>query len=179
MRYRIHKSFIPECFLDTNLIEVLLRCENEVTHRKGNSSLLKFMEDKKMVDSFLVAIIDDDKIKVKQLDNYNKIERLCNFNLKLYKHPIRNHFVIQLSPAIERWILEQCKKANINLADFGIASTLDALVDLKGQMQRSDVRYKKLFKQMLKNESCGGIIELERWLIFFRENNYNADLDLL
>lgn len=179
MRSKLYKSFIPECFLDTNLVEVLLSCENEVNHKKGNSSLLSSMDHPKQAGLFLVALIDDDKVKVKKLDDYIEVVRLRRHNLKLFRHPDRKHFVIQVSPAIERWVLNQCENATINLSNFNVPGDIYGLKALKGLSQRNDQRFKQLFKAMLKNENCKGIIELKRWLTFFFDNNYNTDLDLL
>ena len=63
MLFDIHACFMPECFLDTNLVEFLLEKTNSVNHKKGNSSVAAKMNEKRFLDSFLVGIIDDDKIK--------------------------------------------------------------------------------------------------------------------
>ena len=170
---------MPECFLDTNLVEALLECANEVNHKKGNSSVITTMSEEKMRGNFAVAIIDDDKVKVKALETFEKVERLCKDGLKFYKHPERQHFVIQISPAIERWLLKESLKADVDMTTYGLGNDLNALRKMKGAIQRNDDRFKKLFKEMLKNENCDEIIELKRWLKFLKEKNYNTDLDSL
>lgn len=170
---------MPECFLDTNLVEALLNKPFAVNHKKGNSSIIKAMEGDRLKDSFVVALIDDDKVKVKALEEYEKIERLWKESLKLFKHRERKHFVIQVSPAIEKWILEECEKGKIDMEEFGLLNDLKELKHMKGLSQRNDVRFKNLFKKMVGTDACDEIIEIKRWLIFLRDNNIQTNIDLL
>ncbi len=170
---------MPECYLDTNLVEFLLGRSNSVNHKKGNSSVAAQMKDKRFVDSFAVAIIDDDKRPLKELDECLATERLWQKDLKIFKHPERQHYFIQLSPAIERWVLKECEKGDISLANYNLPVNFQDLKNMKGFTQRNDPRFKKLFRDMLENEKCDEIIELKRWLLFLKENNYNSNLDLL
>lgn len=179
MRYDVYKCFIPECFLDTNLVELIFEKTGVVNHKKGNSSVLAAMQSDKLKDNFAVAIIDDDKVKVKALEEFNLNVRLSKVGLKIYKHPLRAHFVIQLSPAIEQWILRECAKAEVNMGNYGLEDNLETLRKMKAITQRSDERFKRLFREMMQCSSCDEIIELKRWLIFLKDNNYNTDLDLL
>lgn len=170
---------MPECFLETNLVEVLLEKANSVNHKKGNSNIASKLNSELLKDSFAVAIIDDDKRRLKELDNCTKNERLSRKGLKFFKRRESNHYFIQVSPAMERWILNECTKGGISMTDYNLPDNLDALRGMKGVSQRTDDRFKRLFSDMLKNESCDEIIELKRWLLFLKENNYNSDLDLL
>ena len=67
---------MPECFLDTNLVEFLLGKTNSVNHKKGNSSVAAKMNEKRFLNSFIVGIIDDDKIKIKELEDCRKYIKL-------------------------------------------------------------------------------------------------------
>lgn len=179
MPFDIHSSFIPECYLDTNLVETILKAPNSVNHRKGNSNVVSRMEEERLADKFLVAVIDNDKVKVKGLEKYRQVERLSKNGLRLFVHLSKKHYLIQLSPAIERWLMNECGKGGINLADFGFPDNIKGWKSLKSRTQRNDEKFKDLFRLMLKNENCDEIIELKRWLEFFRNNNYNTNLDLL
>ncbi len=46
MPFDVYKAFIPECFLDTNLVEVLLNKPLSVNHKKGNSTVAVQMKTK-------------------------------------------------------------------------------------------------------------------------------------
>ncbi len=135
--------------------------------------------EKKLTDNFVVALIDDDKRKLKALDKFDKVVRLCTTGLKLYTHPARQHYFIQISPAIEKWILVEAEKAKINLEDYDLPNNLTELVDLKDRTQRDNKKIHRLFQDMLQNESCSEIRELKRWLIFFRDNHYNSNIEAL
>jgi hypothetical protein len=170
---------MPECYLDTNLVEFLLGRANSVNHKKGNSSVAATMNNKRFLDNFAVAVIDDDKRKLKELDGCLAVEKLWRDGLKLFKHPERKHYFIQLSPAIEKWILNECEKGEINIELYNLPGNFKELKNLKGFTQRNDQRFKELFADMLMNEKCDEMIELKRWLTFLKENNYNTNIDLL
>jgi hypothetical protein len=178
MPFDVYKSFMPECFLDTNLVEVLLNKPDSVNHKKGNSTIAVQMKTK-LANNFVVALIDDDKRKLKELEEFGKVERLWRPGLRLFTHHVRKHNFIQLSPAIERWILTECEKGGITLSDYDLPDSIDKLKDLKGISQRKDARFNNLFRMMLQNEKCDEISELHRWLIFFRDNHYNTNIDSL
>lgn len=178
MPFDVYKSFLPECFLDTNLVEVLLNRPVSVNHQKGNSKIAVLMANR-LANNFVVALIDDDKRKLQALEEFRKVSRLCRLRLRLYNHPARKHFFIQVSPAIEKWILAECDKGGINLSDYNLPSDLKGLKDLKSGTQRNDVRFSQLFRDMLQNERCDEIIELHRWLTFFRDNHYNSNIEAL
>lgn len=179
MPFDVHKCFMPECYLDTNLVEVLLECQDAVNHKKGNSSVIEAMAGDRMKDNFVVGLIDDDKVKVKRLEEFKKIERLWKQGLKMFKHPDKSQYVIQVSPAIEKWLLNECVKGGISPEEYSLPTELEGLRALKGLSQRKDERFRKLFRSMLENEKCDEIKELKRWLIFLRETNYKTNLDLL
>lgn len=164
--------------MDTNLVEVLLNKPDTVNHQKGISSIAILMRGQ-LSDTFVVALIDDDKQKLALLKEFSKVERLSRTSLTLFRHAVRKHFFIQLSPAIETWLIEESAKGEINFSDYGLPDSINGLKRLKGLPQRKDPRFSKLFKDMLQNEKCDEIIELKRWLIFFRDNTYNSNIDLL
>jgi hypothetical protein len=179
MPFDIYSSFVPECYLDTNLVETILKATNCVNHKKGNSNVVSGMETERLSDKFIVGIIDDDKVKLKGLEQYKEVERLSKNGLRLFGHISKNHYIIQLSPAIERWLINECNKAGISLADYGFPDNVKGWKNLKSRAQRNDEKFRELFRLMLRNEKCDEIIELKRWLEFFKENNYQTNLDLL
>src|ERR1019366_8164562 len=170
MSFDVYKCFLPECNLDTLLVEVLLEKSFSVSHQKGNSSIAVKMDEKSLKNSFAVGIIDEDKVKLKALENFREIAKLTKRGLKFFEHidPDRRHYFIQICPAIEKWILDESKKGKINIADekYKLPDTLSGLVKLKSSFQRNDQRFKLLFLDMLENEKCDEIIALKKWLLF-------------
>ena len=180
MKHEINKCIIPECNLDTLLIEVLLKQGNTLNHTHGNSNVANKMKSRIFINSFAVGIIDEDKRKMKDLNEFALIEKLSSEKLKLYKHSERSHYFIQICPAIEKWILEQCSKGKINLVEnYELPDTVEGLVKLKSTLQRNDSRFKKLFSEMLIQEVCIEIRELNRWINYLKDKNYNANIEEL
>ena len=52
--------FVPECYVDTNLVESLLETDG-VNHQKGCNTVVNTMKGKVLNDGFSVGIIDSDK----------------------------------------------------------------------------------------------------------------------
>ncbi|MEO6454229.1 MAG: hypothetical protein ABIN97_09165 [Ginsengibacter sp.] len=183
MSFDVYKCFLPECNLDTLLVEVLLEKTFSVNHQKGNSSIAARMNKGSLQNSFAVGIIDEDKVKLRALENFREIKKLTKNGLKFFE-PIdrsKHHYFIQICPAIERWILSESKKGEINIADekYKLPNTLGGLVKLKSSLQKNDQRFKLLFLDMLTNENCDEIITLKKWLLFLRKHHYNSNLELL
>ena len=183
MSFDVYKCFLPECNLDTLLVEILLQKTFSVNHQKGNSSIAVKMDGKLLRNSFAVGIIDEDKVKLKSLENFIEIKRLTKKGLKFFKHadPQRHHYFIQICPAIEKWILIESGKGKIDIANerYKLPDTLSGLVSLKSASQRDDQRFSLLFLDMLKNKNCDEIIALKKWLLFLKKHNYKSNIDLL
>ena len=95
--------FIPECYVDSCLIEVLIIADkNHVNHQKGNGTVVREMK-KSFNNSFCVGIIDEDR---KDLDYLNEFDLVKGTEfLKLWKHRQKHQYMVQLRPVVEKWIL--------------------------------------------------------------------------
>ena len=114
-------SFIPECYVDTNLIEILVPPTRQYNHQKGCGTVAKVMQEK-FADRFAVGIIDKDKKEVKYLEEF---EIVCSKNsLILHKHSVRSHYMIQITPAMELFIIKNALECGISLRDFDLPSDL-------------------------------------------------------
>ena len=67
-------SIIPECYVDTNLIETLVPPKDGkgYNHRKGCPAVAKVMMEK-FADRFALGIMDKDKKMVKYLEEFDLI----------------------------------------------------------------------------------------------------------
>ncbi len=88
-------DIIPECYIDTNLIETILNtkgCYTEgVNHQKGCNTVVKTMNDpKKLKNEFALGIVDADKQQPSYVEACAVIART---------HPIRR-IRIDLRPKI-------------------------------------------------------------------------------
>ena len=69
-------NVIPECYIDTNLIEFLLNAK--VNHQHSCNNVIKALNDKK--DEFAIGIIDNDKRKVAYIND-------CTFHIIRFPFP--------------------------------------------------------------------------------------------
>jgi hypothetical protein len=167
-------SIIPECFVDTNLIETISPAQKGYNHQKGCGNVARTMQNK-FKDSFAVGIIDRDKKEIKYLNEFKlKVNR---GDLFLFQHPERHHYIIQISPAVEKFILESANQTNINLEDFGLPHKIDDLKKItKKQTSKKSSQFSKLFAE-LKNKNATQIVTLSKWISYLKENTYHSNIN--
>ena len=161
-------SFIPECFIDTYLTQVLLSVG--VNHQHCCSQVTGTMENA-FKDQFAVGIIDDDKRKTTYVEEFTEVSRSQHVILK--KHPRRPHYLLLVCPAMERFILDCVKQAGLDMNDYGLPSTLAGLCDqTKSVNSIRDPRFLLLFNDLA--EKCPEVKGLKNALIYLRNNVYSA-----
>lgn len=172
-----NKCIIPECYIDSCLVEVLLVADKDyVNHHKGNGKVAKEMKEN-FGNEFCLGIIDEDKEQLDYLKEFD--DKKTTEYLKLWKHKEKHHYIIQIRPVIEKWFLKICNENEINLSDFGLPTDLKGVLKItKSVGSRKDERLVKLFKQM-KNKNCLPVTELKNWIEFLKNNKHNSNLDLL
>ena len=132
---------VPECYVDTNLINVLLN--KACNHPKGCATVCKTL-DAKLADQFAIAIIDKDKKEPKAVEQFVKIGE--SEHLVVSKHQTRHHYLIQIKPAIESFILDAAEELGINLSDYGLKTELEELrIISKTITAKKDDRFARLF----------------------------------
>lgn len=169
-------AVIPECFVDTNLVETLVPPQGQYNHQKGCGTVTKVMKEK-FGDRFALGIIDKDK---REVDYLNEFGEICNNGeLILHKHRAKHHYIIQINPAIERFIINSAAEIGISLSDFNLPNDFNLLKkESKTVNSKNDVRFKQLFRALL----AGNALQIRRltsWISYLKENNYNADTRLL
>ena len=169
-------AVIPECFVDTNLVETLVPPENRYNHQKGCGTVTKVMQEK-FADRFALGIIDKDKKEVDYLQSFDEI--IQKGPLLLHRHRDRPHYIIQISPAIERFILESAAQAGIVMEDFHLPSGLSQLSKISKKINsKNDPRFSHLF-MALQQGNAPSILLLAAWIRYLKTNMYTADMDVL
>lgn len=161
---------VPECYVDTNLMNVLLnrRCN----HQKGCATVCKTL-DTKLADQFAIAIIDKDKNEPKAVEQYVQIEE--TEHLIVSKHQTRSHYLIQIKPAIEVFILDAAAELNVNVSDYGLPKELTELKEkTKTTTAKEDVTFARLFYAL---RTASHIQCLNNVLQYLLENKYTASED--
>ena len=167
---------IPECYVDTNLIETLV-CKAGCNHQKGCNQVAKVMQEK-FADRFAVGIIDADKRKPSYLNNFNVIA--SSEHIELFRHSVRSHFIILVHRAIDGFILSCAGAGNIDLTEYELSPILkEFTAQTKNVMSNKDSRFKRLFKSM---ENVGEIKLMRNLISYLLNSGYgasNAELDAI
>lgn len=163
---------IPECFVDTNLIEYLLGCS--VNHQHCCSKVVGTMKEK-YGDSFAVGIIDKDKVELGYLGECELLVQ--REHLSIYKHRLRHHYLITIAPAVDRFVLDCAKDQGIDLGGFGLPSELKAFTKVTKQVtSNTDGRFKALFSAIQNNAE---MTAFRNMLNYLNNAMYQADLVFL
>ena len=111
-------AIIPECYVDTNLIETLVPPNNKgYNHKKGCGAVTKVMKEK-FADRFALGIIDKDKKQMNYLNEFNVV--INSGSLLLHKHKTKPHYIIQINPAVEAFIIQSAISVGILITDFDL-----------------------------------------------------------
>lgn len=162
---------IPECYVDTNLIETLV-CHAGCNHQKGCNQVTKVMQEK-FTDRFAVGIIDDDKRKPSYLNYFTQIA--SSRHISVYIHSSRPHFIILITPAIDGFILSCARDAGVNLSDYNLSHDIKKFTaQTKDVMSSKDSRFKKLFRDM---EDTGEIKLMKSLVSYLVNTTYKASTD--
>lgn len=165
-------AIIPECYVDTNLLETLVPPKKQYNHQKGCGTVTKVMQEK-FTNGFVVGIIDKDKKEVNYLNEFDEIEKTDG--LILHKHKTRPHYIIQIVPGMERFIFNCLAEANIAPTDFELPEDFELFKkESKTVNSKDDDRFKRLFKALRKAGSAE-ILRMADLINYLKEKNYTAD----
>ena len=167
---------IPECYADTAFIETIVPPDNQrgYNHQMGCNKVANKMQND-LKDDFALGIIDKDKRTNKYLDEFILIAN--EKNIFLYKHPFKHHYIIQIYPAIEGFILESCSEVHIDLSDYGLKNNMEGLKQkTKKQTSKKDPQLIQLFKE-LKNRNAPQVVTLSKWINYLKENNFHSQIE--
>lgn len=164
---------IPECFIDTNLVETLIITEG-CNHQKGCNTVVNTMRQK-FSDGFAVGIIDNDKRRVSYAAEFSEI--VCTPSLSLRKHRSKPHYLIMVSPAMDGFLLKCAEELGLSLREFGLPDKLSDFTSVtKSVTSKNDKAFKKLFRAM---EKASEMIVLKAWLEYLKRNQYNCKAEEL
>lgn len=172
---------MPECYADTLLIQTLVPTSAGYSHKTGCFKVEREMKLGKLKDKFAVGIIDNDKVQIKYLKYFEVIDKVEG-SLILWRHKdkAKHHFVIQICPALEKWILSICATESINLGDFGLSEELEGLKEYsKSRSSMQEEKLISLFKIINKKQENLNVRKLKNWLKLLKEKNYQVDINEL
>ncbi len=172
-----HNYIMPECYIDTTLVKNLLN--SDVNHKHNCNEVAKEMEKGKYKDTFAVGVIDNDKRKIKYIEDFEEIGR--TENLTFLKHRSKHHYVIKVGKehkAMETFIKASIEAIGMKMEDFGLPSDLDRLIEQTkdSTSTQKDPRLLRLCKAMLKSPE---VAKLQSVLNYLAENKYEVKIDNL
>ncbi len=170
-----HFDVLPECYVDTILVSKALS-DSTCNHQKGCTNVAKVMSEK-FHNSFAVGIIDKDK---KDIDYFRNFRILATRNsLELSKHPEKHHYLIRLTPPLEKWLLQSLNNISVKPSDFGLPDELQALTKrTKTVISIEDKEIARLI-MTLQEKGCKNVKQLELWLQYLINARYKADIEQL
>lgn len=164
-------AVIPECYVDTNLVETLVPPQKQYNHQKGCGTVTKVMKEK-FTDSFAIGIIDKDKKEVEYLKEFAEVAK--SDGLVLHKHKAKPHYIIQIVPGMERFIFKCLAECGITPEDFELPGDLELFrKESKTTNSKDDDRFRRLFKA-LRNAQAVDIIRLLNLITYLKYKNYTA-----
>ena len=160
---------IPECYVDTNLIEYLL--DAHVNHQHSCTKVIGNLKNTYR-DKFAIGIIDMDKKQMGYIDECDEIAKTKH--LTLLKHHTQNHYIITVKPAIDRFILDCAIEEAVRPEDYGLPSVLKDFTKVsKSVTSNEDTRFKNLFKALRSSQE---FTNLRKSLEYMVRNQYNIDI---
>ena len=161
---------VPECYIDTNLTEFLLKSPG-VNHKSGCNEVAKSMAESKLKDQFSIGVIDNDKRQPSYVKEF--VEIAHTNHISLLKHKKRPHYFVRVSPAMDGFILDCANELGVNLKDYGLPSTLEEVTKVtKDVKAKNDTRFKDLFKSLKKSEEMAKLCSA---LNYLNDNQYTCD----
>lgn len=165
-------SLIPECYIDTNLIETI--SFKGCNHQKSCSMVANTMK-KKYAERFAVGIIDKDKKEISYLKEFSLIANTQQ--IYLFKHKEKPHYIIQIAPAVEKFILAAVAEKNIKLSDYALPDDFEELKKrTKSVESKQDVVFRELFKNI---SDSSNMMTLRKVLQYLVKNTYYVDIESL
>jgi hypothetical protein len=164
---------IPECYVDTCLIETIIDA-GHCNHQKGCNKVSSTMQTKYR-DQFVIGVIDKDKRPIFYLNEFDLIGSKAS--VLLHKHRTQPHYIIQLSPAVEAFIIQSVVEKNMRLIDYELPEELRKFIRITKQI--TSKKNKKLKQLITDLKDSAGISLLTDLLKYLLANRYNSDIDIL
>lgn len=159
---------LPECFVDTNLIEYLLNAG--VNHQHCCSKVVGQLNST-FADKFAIGIIDKDKVQLGYIRDCEIIAQ--TEHLTLMKHRKRHQYLITITPAVDKFVLDCAEEQMVDPKTFGLPTELKMFTDVsKSVSSNSDPRFKSLFAAI--KDNCE-IHSLKMALKYLCDNIYTSD----
>ncbi len=107
------ECIVPECYGDTILIKTIFGGKSP-KHQKGIANVKITMNALALKYPVVVGVMDNDK---KEQTFFNQLTCIKDYGLFEHRIDENKHFII-LKPALEKFLIDSCKEANIDLKEY-------------------------------------------------------------
>ncbi len=115
---------IIECDADKYFIQSLGFSKNQIRHEGGKGDVIRCVG--KNLSCFGVVDEDPDSSQPSEMQNYRTISSKESITLlERIDNPAKK--IIQISPNLESWFIDRARKNQINLHDYHLKDTFEAL----------------------------------------------------
>lgn len=127
-------------------------------HQFGIESVLKELREN-FKNRVAVGIIDDDKLKPKDLDDFETVQE--NHGIKRLTKG--KHSVLIICPVLEDWVFQNAVAKNVDPAKYGFQTRKDFQKACK-RINVADNQQVKQFLNTLKQKRTPGFTQLKIWI---------------
>ena len=151
-----HFQVMPECYADTLLVEML--GFKGANHQLGIGKVIRNF-GMLLKNRSAVGIIDNDKVKPKDLDTFQKTaEREGIIRLSKDKHHI-----LVINPGFKDWVFQNAAAVDVNPEKYGFSNRKDFQRACKRQDVKTDQNVKQLLNT-LHQKKAPGFVTLKTWI---------------
>ena len=156
--------FLPECYADTALINLLAPANTRIDHIFGIRNVVQEMKSiaENRPNFTVVGIIDNDKRSPAYFDDFVLIDQFEKITFK--KRSDTNQYLITLDKAIETFLLWNAGKINLDITQYGFPTNLKQFCKA---VKRTTIGYDPNYLQLLTDlhtRQAPGFITLENIL---------------
>jgi hypothetical protein len=182
-----HQYFVPECFFDTVLFKKIMKTDKRLKHTKGCFNVVnrfKNINGRKgdLFDSlFGLGMVDKDRKELNFLKEECKIEiELPMLILWKRNDKVKKHYILQLNPPLEKWIIAVLDESNLKIEDFEYPREYKRLKKIiKNDIDNeNDFKLTRLVNAILSTDHSA-IRNLKTILLYFKEKTKDADVNKL
>lgn len=169
-------NIVPECYVDTKIAEILGQAKRKYNHQHGSGDVANEMKNR-LKDKVVLGIVDEDFRKGIKPGYFLEFDLIIEKdNLILKKHKTKSHYLIFICPEVEKWLLVDAEKININPSD----EKFNLPVELKGFTKISKIKdidknegFKNFIKTLVK-QKAPSITTLKTWIELFKTNELDS-----
>ena len=168
-------NIIPECYVDTKVVEIVGRASRKYNHQHGCGDVANRL--RKSIDQICIGIIDEDKNKGPQARYFSEFTQLREGgNLILKKHGQHKQYLVLICPEIERWLMNDALAVGIDPTheNYKLPAELEGF---KGISKTQDIDKNDGFIRFIKaliREKAPSITTLKLWIELFQNDKLDT-----